>query len=356
MSGLFERLKREGGDVFKDERVLMPEFLPDVLPHREREVKEIALALQPASEGRKPENLVLSGPPGTGKTSCVRHVFKELSDYSKSAVTVYINCWEYSSRYSVLCRIAEGIGELIPQTGKTPSDIIARISEVARKGKKTILVALDEFDRLVAAKEAEPVLYDLLRSREIFGVDFGVIVITNDAELVVHLDSRIKSSLGQKSLSFERYTPQQLKDILKERWKQAFFEEADEDVVGICAAHAGKNGGDARVAVNALWRAGKEAEKQCAKKLEVKHAKQAVKEVFPSKKDKLEVKLEQIEKKIIELLEKKGELSSGKLYELLGESERTVRTHLARLEKTGLIESRIVEKGGEGRTRFVRLK
>ncbi|MBI5159152.1 AAA family ATPase [Candidatus Micrarchaeota archaeon] len=356
MSGLFERIAREKGDVFKDERALLPEFLPEVLPHREREVKEIALALQPASEARKPENIVLCGPPGTGKTSCARHVLNELKEYSKTAVPVYINCWEYSSRYAVLSKIAEAIGEVLPPTGKAHSEIISSISENLKKTKRIPIVCLDELDRLIASKDGEDVLYDLLRSRDVLNADVGVIAITNDEEYFLKLDARIKSSLGHKNLLFARYTPQQLKDILKERWKHAFFEEADENVVGVCAAHAGKQGGDARVAINALWRTGKEAEKEKAKKMEVKHAKQAVKEAFPSKKDKLEVKLEPLERKIIELLEEKKQLTTRELYDALKQNERTIRTHLARLEETGLIETTTIEKGNEGRTRIVKIK
>src|SRR3989338_9451585 len=84
--------------IFKDERALMPEYLPDVLPHREREIREIADALRGAADGRGAENLLLTGPTGTGKTSVSKYVLKELADYSSRVVPLYINCWEVTTR------------------------------------------------------------------------------------------------------------------------------------------------------------------------------------------------------------------------------------------------------------------
>ena len=43
--------------IFKDERFLYPEFVPERLPHRDSEIDALVFALKPVSEGRKPQNV-----------------------------------------------------------------------------------------------------------------------------------------------------------------------------------------------------------------------------------------------------------------------------------------------------------
>lgn len=362
VANLFRSLDSEKGGVFKDERVLLPEYLPDVLPHREKELKDIAVSLKPASEGRKPDNLLVVGTPGVGKTSSVRHVLKELSEYSKRAITVYINCWEFSTRHGVLGELARACGEVLPQRGISASEIFDRIAQSLKRDRRVALVALDEIDRLSASgAEDNLVLYDFMRAKETFGVEIGFIGITNDEDFLSKLEPRVRSSLNPRLLCFKRYSPQQLKDILNERARLAFFSDAlDKEVVPVCAAFAGKNHGDARLALHVLWQSGREAEKQGVSRVLVSHAKKALQNELPQKSDKMEVVLTDIEEKIVSILKKQDSITSGELYELLGENDRTVRNHLARLDMAGIIETELLETseklGGKGKTRLIKLK
>ena len=77
--------------IFKNEEILSPEYLPDLLPHRENQIKQIADNLLPASKGRRPQNTFLFGSPGIGKTHAARYVFREFENFS-GIKTVYINC------------------------------------------------------------------------------------------------------------------------------------------------------------------------------------------------------------------------------------------------------------------------
>jgi cell division control protein 6 len=126
-----------------------------------------------------------------------------------------------------------------------------------------------------------------------------------------------------------------------------------EEVIPLCAARAAKNNGDARLAINLLWKAGKIAERENAKKIGEGHVKAAFNEAGAKSLDL--GSLEKTERRIIEVLLKKGEVTSGELYELLGgEADRTVRNHLKKLEMQGLIEMREAE--GRGLTRVIKIK
>ena len=60
--------------LLKNENVLLAEYLPKFLPHRENQIKQLADNLLPASKGRSPQNTFIYGPPGNGKTSIARAI------------------------------------------------------------------------------------------------------------------------------------------------------------------------------------------------------------------------------------------------------------------------------------------
>ncbi|MFH0817045.1 MAG: AAA family ATPase [Candidatus Micrarchaeota archaeon] len=352
MANIFGSLESEGS-VFRDERALMPEYLPEELPHRESEIKEMALALKAVSKGGTPENMVLIGPPGTGKTSCAKSILQQLSEYSKKALPIYINCWELSTRHAILGRLATSLGQFVPRRGVATDEVSDRIAEFLGKEKKIPIIVLDEVDRLVTNQyREESILYDLARGSEVFGAPIGVVGITNHEWFLTKLDSRIISSLSQHRIYFKPYSPQQLKDILNERAKLAFVRDAlEEEVIPLCAGIGAKRGGDARVAIATLWKAGKLADRKGAKKVSVEHVKEASQEKVEH--EKME-NLEPLEKRMLAIIEA-GSIASGELYEKLkreGVTNRTVRNHLEKFEKLGLIETEV--KADKGRTRVIR--
>jgi len=81
-------------EIFQGERALMPDYLPEVMPHREKQIEEIAYSLRGAAEGKRTENVLIFGTSGTRKTSSVTYVLKQLQEYSQKVVPIYVNCWE----------------------------------------------------------------------------------------------------------------------------------------------------------------------------------------------------------------------------------------------------------------------
>ncbi len=354
---IFKKISTEN-EIFQDERVLMSDYLPEVMPHREKQIEEIAYGLKGAAGGKKTENMLIIGPSGTGKTSTVRYVLKQLQEYSQRVVPIYINCWESSTRHSILNNIVAALGEFIPRRGISTDEITDRIAEVLRKEKKTPIIALDEVDRLFAGLyEEEKVLYDLARAKELFSTDFGVVAITNSNEFLVKLDQRIRSSLVQKQIVFKQYSPAELKDILKSRAKLAFCPESlSEEVIPLCAARAAKNNGDARLAISLLWKAGKTAERENSEKVSEGHVRKAFEEVGEG--ERVEEKLQGREKEIYEFVKEKGEVTSTEIYEKFkDESERSMRNSISMLVSLNLFIAET--RGGvgkRGKTRIIRIK
>ena len=69
--------------LFKDERFLYPEFVPERLPFRDEEISELVYCLKPATQGKKPTNVFVFGKPGTGKTVALKFVLNELEEFSE---------------------------------------------------------------------------------------------------------------------------------------------------------------------------------------------------------------------------------------------------------------------------------
>src|SRR5512135_3748684 len=83
-----------GQSIIQSEEVLLPDYMPDELLHRERELQAIADAIKPLLGKRTPTNLFVHGSSGSGKTTCVKYLLKQLSEQSSGVVPVYVNCWE----------------------------------------------------------------------------------------------------------------------------------------------------------------------------------------------------------------------------------------------------------------------
>ncbi|MDP3742310.1 MAG: AAA family ATPase, partial [Candidatus Micrarchaeota archaeon] len=295
--------------------------------------------------------------PGAGKTTCAKHAMKQLSDYRPTVNCVYINCWENNTKSAVLNEIGRSIEIGFPRRGLANDEVFTRIIEFSKKSKATNIIFLDEFDQLVYKKE-DGVVYDLTRAGENHGANFSVVLISNDSHLLEKLDQRIASSLSAKKVCFPRYSPQELKDILRERAKLCFRSGSwSEEAIALCAGHAAKLGGDCRVALRTLWRAARVAENQ-GNKITETHVRKA----FENEKQTTQPQSEVEEKILQELTKEKNAagITAGELYAALPTySERTLRTHLDNLISRGGVEAREVEgkeAGGRGRTRMVKLK
>src|SRR3989338_361181 len=139
--------------IFKDEKYLYPEYLPERLPHRDSEISSLVFSLQPVLKGGKPQNVFIAGSTGTGKTATVRYVLNELQEYSDRAKGLYINCFEFNSRHSILSKLSNFLGSAVPRRGTATDEIHSRFVEALRKTSFVPIVVLDEVDQLMLRSE-----------------------------------------------------------------------------------------------------------------------------------------------------------------------------------------------------------
>ncbi|MBN2067413.1 MAG: AAA family ATPase, partial [Candidatus Diapherotrites archaeon] len=344
-------------ELLKDERFLYPEHVPERLPHRDAEIDALVFALQPVLKGKRPENVFVHGKSGTGKTATVRFVLNELQSYSDRAKGLYINCFQFNTRHSVLTQIANFLGAATPRRGIATDEAYSQMLSALKAIDFVPVVVLDEADQLMHDQEASRLFYDLLRVVEQNRKGFGLIFISNVSEFVSMLDARVKSSLAEHSICFEPYSPAQLKDILRARAEYAFFPNAlGPEAINVAAAHAAKFGGDARVAIECLLKAAREAERQNSPSVEVIHLQKVFPAIDAAALQKAIGFLSVHERAILNAIPANGQIASGELYSAYKKSvegavsQRYFRKLRLNLERMHLINCEQSAKGKMGRT------
>lgn len=255
--------------IFKKDRdILRPSYIPDRLPHRERQIKQLASILAMALRGERPSNILIFGKTGTGKTATVKYLQKEMQKAKKwSRVDyLYMNCEITDTQYSVLQnlgnRFIDDFDERIPFTGWSTERVYSMLTEKLDEEKRVVVVVLDEIDKLVY-KSGDDVLYHLTRINvDLTKAKVSIVGISNDLKFSEFLDPRVKSRLSDEKMVFPPYNAEELKDILSQRADLAFEDGIiDGGVISLCAALAAQEHGDARRALDLLRVAAEIAER-----------------------------------------------------------------------------------------------
>jgi archaeal cell division control protein 6 len=364
---------KQGRALFQNHDALSTEYVPDKLPFREGQIKQVAEILAPSLHGSKPSNLLLYGKTGTGKTAVARLVVEKLQaqGLSKSIVTCYVNSRIASTEYRTLAKIAESLpledGERIPGTGLSIGTVLDRIFRSIKSGRVHFILVLDEIDYLVNAY-GDDILYQLTRAGEHVEPGFFTIIgISNDLKFKDELDPRVLSSLGEEELVFPPYTTEELYAILAARAKIAFKAGVvPAAVINLCAALAGSEHGDARRAVDLLRVSGEIAEREAMHQVTEDCIRKASERV---ESNRIEDALRSlpIQNKLVLMTASRFRdgTNTGDLYvayeglarklgiEAL--TQRRVSGILAELDLLGLVEAAVVSKGRRGRTKRIRL-
>jgi cell division control protein 6 len=148
-----------------------------------------------------------------------------------------------------------------------------------------VILTLDEFDTLIE-KEGSEAVYTLTRLQEMRAGKpqrLSLISIMRDLKAAERLDASARSTLQRNVIRLERYPKDQLVDILSDRVAMAFEPSAvPEDVVDLVAELAVSESGNARFAIELLWRAGKYADAEDAGEVAPECVRMAVSSIIPT--------------------------------------------------------------------------
>jgi cell division control protein 6 len=312
--------------IIVNEDALTEAFVPTRLLHREGQVGELERCLKPALKNRSIENIFLMGTSGTGKTSIAKWI---LENYFKE-ISAYVNCWKYRTTHEVLKEILLELQ--IPVHGREPTGELTKSLEKIVK-KRRVIVCLDEVDRL----DDFDLLYLLARS------GYGLIFISTRCHVLASLTTRIRSSLALTEIEFPSYKTDELYDIIRDRVEYAFRPGSLKNEFIKLASLAAQ--GDARTGLEIVRKAGKKAEARYLDEVTMREIEETINETNKMKMVFPVDKLNEHQKAIYDILEKKRKLSSGLLYNEYSTImkspvvDRAYRNYMRRMVNLGLIKA-----------------
>lgn len=373
LDDVFDRFLK-GTQIFKDREVMRHDYVPEKLPHREEQIRCFGEMLTPALKGSRCSNIFIYGKTGTGKTAVVRYVLNKLvqraSELGAPIKVCYANCRLSGTEYRILSSLCEPVNVKVPFTGLALGEVFDRFKKGLNSRKLLLIVVLDEIDALVKDR-GDVLLYELTRINE--GINcskISIVGISNDLRFKEFLDPRVLSSLSEEEIVFKPYDASELQDILLDRANEAFVDGTLLDgTVGLCAALAAAEHGDARRALDLLRVAGELAEREGSSKIDEGHIRLAEKRiehdrvlealsnlpphsklvlcsVYLSGKAKINCATGDIHEVYCELCELSG---------LASLTQRRVSGLINELDVIGLLNARIVNMGRYGRTKKIRL-
>lgn len=367
--------------LFKNKVVLQSGYTPGTIMHRDAQIEAVASILAPSLRGERASNLFIYGKTGTGKTLSVQHVSAKIVERLTASGQdfvrfVYVNCKlkkVADTEYRILAEIIHELGGSVPATGLPTDQVYTRFIDLIDTKKQTIILVLDEIDEAVK-KMSDSFIYSLTRlNASLKHAQISIIGISNSLTFMDDLDPRVKSSLGEEELVFPPYNALQLQDILRERAAQAFKEAVlEEGVLPHCAALAAREHGDARRALDLLRVSAELAEREHSKTIAQNHLLAANDKI---ERDKVLDTVEGVPKQyqavlagIIHLTEtpaREEGIFTGDVYNAYSTvctrnhfevlTQRRVSDILAEFDMLGIINTQVISKGRQGRTREIKL-
>ncbi len=379
-SDIFGHLLKSDG-IFINREVMRHTYIPSELPHRSKEINDIASIMVPALRGETPSNIFIYGKTGTGKTAVTKFVGKQLIDKGKETGKhvnfIYINCEIVDTQYRLLQNITNHFinewSERIPFTGWPTDEVYSKLIKMIDKNGGVTVIILDEVDKL----KGDEALYNLSRiNSSLSNSKVSIVGISNDLRFTEILDPRVRSSLGEENIIFPPYDADEIKDILEQRVKIALKENSiEDDVIPLCSALAAQEHGDARRALDLLRISAELAERGNSKKITKRHVKLAQNKIevdrilevvrtlpSQSKTILLSVLLQEQNNKKSGIA---GSITTGEVYDIYKKlckkirndslTQRRVADLISELDMLGIINARVISKGRYGRTREINI-
>jgi len=378
MDELLEKELRKPS-LIKNSRVLDLKYIPKKLLHREEEQKMLIQYFKPVLEkpGEFAQRISIIGPIGSGKTAIALKFGEMVKVYSTqknlNLEYVHVNCRRARSAFLTLLEIVRKFNPHIPVRGFSPEEILNMLTEILNRKKLYLIVTLDEID-FVIRKDGPDLLYDLTRLTD-DEIDMkervSIITIVRDIAFRTMLDESTLSTLRQNTIMLQPYTGDQLRDIIADRVKEAFYEDSvSMEAIDLIADIVSKNG-DARYAIELLERAGIHADHRQALRVLPEHVRHANASIHPVIRQEI-VKDLTTQQKLILLAIAIKLRATQMAYVTMGEAEEAyqglceefnlpIRSHtqlweyIQYLQNCDVITTKISSKGQRGQTTLIGL-
>jgi cell division control protein 6 len=206
-------------------------------------------------------------------------------------------------------------------------------------------------------------LYSLLRAHEEHsGAKIGVILISSDLDLdlLEELDSRVQSVFRPEDIYFPKYGEAEIAEILRERANRGFHDDViTSSVLDRIAGLTAEQGGDLRVGIDLLRRAGLKAEMRASRHVELQDVEEAYE---TSKYVHLSRRLQELsdsETALVRVIADHDGEQAGEIYDAFNDETDLGYTRYSeiinKLDQLGIIDATYTDVDGRGRSRELSL-
>jgi len=277
--------------VFKDESKLDINYVPPRLPHRGPQLNLLEQFFRFAVEspGKMTQRVLILGKIGTGKTVLSQHfglnIMRKAEERNINLNYVHVNCRECKgSLFMILQRIILRFYPHFPRRGYSAGELLQALMQILDEENAYLILALDELEALIRSEGSDP-LYSLTRIQEDrlkAPQRLSLICILRQPEYLEKLDPSTRSTLQRNVIHLEEYSKPQLEDILNDRVNFAFRQgTVSAETMNLVAELAYPEGGNARYAIELLWRAGKYADASEMREVSPECVRKAAVSVYP---------------------------------------------------------------------------
>ena len=245
--------------IFRDKRYLDSLFLPSKIIGRQKQAEQLIQYINSLKQGLLVPVISVYGRSGTGKSTVVRFVCKNLSDMLCFS---FVNLRKAKTVFGCANLILSELGFANLKSAQGMNKVIdlmeQKIQQILKKeNKKFFVLALDEYDVIFSDLRGRPsdFVYKLLTLEENLrekGFWLCIITVSNNALADNDLDDRVKSRMGTSEIFFEPYGEDDVFNILRDRAKKAFVKKIGDAVLQYCAKLSTDDHGDARRALDLL--------------------------------------------------------------------------------------------------------
>lgn len=324
---------------------------------------------------RMSQNVLLSGPVGAGKTMLAKKLGAQLESkamlYGNRLKFFHVNCRIDRSLQAVLTKGLRFLGHDYPSRGFGFEELLQAFLDALVADRIHLVIAFDEVDALVTSDASS--LYTITRLREVSRESqvFSSLLISKTLDYLKAVDLSTLSSLQWNEISLDPYSDEQLYDILESRIQDAFNDGCIDDDSLELAAEIASTYGDARYALDLIYRAGKMADVASSSRVMPEHVRRAKASLPPQFKKEELTYLGRHQRLILMALSNLLKKSDSayvtigdveKSYDALCESMGLAANHhtqlwndINELSRKGIIETQISGKGVRGRTTLIGL-
>jgi cell division control protein 6 len=225
-----------------------------------------------------------------------------------------------------------------------------------------LIIAFDDINYLFQSKNANKVVYDILRAYEEYpGVRTSIFAILSDLEFRYAFDKNVTTVFIPQEIIFPLYKYNEIESILRDRANAGFFPGVlSQDILEQISMYTLENG-DLRTGINLLKSCGNIAEAEASREITQEHFDRAVDSLVSIKITQTLATLNDLERTLLKIIaDYDGVYTSGELFEVYkeqtGSSYASFGRIIDKLEFVRLIDTKFTGKGAKGKSREIILR